>query len=331
MIRHRSLPIASPAGLHEIGEPGDRLTKQRSLWSDALHRLLRNKLSVFGLIVLALFAIAAVFGPLLAPYDFLKQDANAALQGPSWDHWLGTDALGRDIFSRLLYGARTAAFVALIATSIALLVGITLGTIAGFFGGRIDGFIMWITDITMSIPGLLLAMLVTTALSHPIQSWFDDRYEKTRNTFYLNTMWLEFVLVFGALALISWPEYARLIRSQVLTIGEMPYVEAARSIGTSTGTIMRRHIVPNALGPIVVAVTQGLGGAILLESSLSFVGVGVQPPNASWGSMLSDSLALWSTNPHLMIAPAATIGLIQIAFIFVGDGLNDALNPKQVK
>ncbi|MGH2551947.1 MAG: ABC transporter permease, partial [Thermomicrobiales bacterium] len=161
--------------------------------------------------------------------------------------------------------------------------------------------------------------------------WFDNRYEKTHNTFYLNTLWLEFVLVFGALALISWPEYARLIRSQVLTIGEMPYVEAARSIGTSTRTIMRRHIVPNALGPIVVAVTQGLGGAILLESSLSFVGVGVQPPNASWGSMLSDSLALWSTNPHLMIAPAATIGIIQIAFIFVGDGLNDALNPKQVK
>lgn len=329
MIRDRSLPMSAPVELREIGEPFDRITNERSLWGDALRRLLRNKLSVFGLFVLSLFLIAAILGPFLAPYDFLKQDQNAALQGPSWDHWLGTDALGRDVFSRLLYGARTAAFVALIATSIALFIGVALGTLAGFVGGRLEGFLMWITDITMSIPGLLLAMLVTTAITHPIQSWFDDRYEQTRNSFYLNTMWVQYFLVFGVLALISWPEYARLIRSQVLSIGQMPYVEAARSIGTGTGAIMRRHVIPNALGSVIVAVTQGLGSAILLESSLSFLGVGVQPPNASWGSMLSDSLALWATNPHLMMAPAITIGIVQVAFVFIGDGLNDALNPRQ--
>lgn len=236
---------------------------------------------------------------------------------------------GRDIFSRLLHGARTAALVALITTTISLLLGVSLGTLAGFVGGRLDGFIMWVTDITMSIPGLLLAMLVNTALKHPIEAWFEDRYRVTQNAFYLNTLWLDYVLVFGTLALIGWPEYARLIRGQVLSIGYMPYIEAARAIGTSAPGIMRRHVVPNALGPIVVAVTQGLGAAIVYESSLSFLGIGVQPPNASWGSMLSDSLSLWSSVPHLMLAPAITIGVIQVAFVFLGDGLNDALNPRQ--
>ena len=311
--------------LQEFAQP----TKSRTLWTDALHRLLRNRLAVVGLIILGLFVLAAIFGPYLSPYDFLAQDVNQALQGPSRDHWLGTDALGRDIFSRLLHGARTALLVALITTSISLVLGITLGTMAGFLGGRFDGFIMWITDVTMSIPGLLLAMLVTTALAHPVELWFERQYELTRNAFFLNTLWLDYVLVFATLALITWPEYARLIRGQVLSIGQMPYVEAAQSIGTSSAGVMRRHVVPNALGPVIVAVTQGLGAAIVYESSLSFLGIGIQPPNASWGSMLADSLALWSSAPHLMIAPAVTIGVIQVAFVYLGDGLNDALNPRQ--
>lgn len=301
----------------------------RTLWQDAVNRLLQNRLSVAGLLVLALFFFAAVFGPYIAPHDFLAQDVDRGLLGPSTENWLGTDALGRDIFSRLLLGARTAAIVAVVTTVISLIVGISLGTIAGFLGGRVDAFIMWITDITMSIPGLLLAMLVNTALLYPIQRWFNQRYETTRNPFYLNTLWLDFVLVFGTLALITWPEFARLIRGQVLSIGHMPYVEAAQSIGTPPQTVMRRHIVPNALGPVVVAVTQGMGAAIVLESSLSFLGIGVQPPNASWGSMLADSLQLWTVEPHLMIAPAVTIGIISVAFVFLGDGLNDALNPRQ--
>lgn len=315
----------------EIGrlQEWERARPTRTLWQDARRRLLRNRLSVAGLVILGLFLFAAIFGPYIAPHDFLAQDASRRLQGPSFDNWLGTDALGRDIFSRLLLGARTAALVAAVTTVISLLLGIALGTLAGFVGGRMDAFIMWITDITMSIPGLLLAMLVNTALLYPIQRWFNERYEATRNQFYLNTLWLDFVLVFGTLALIAWPEFARLIRGQVLSIGHMPYIEAARSIGASSPSIMRRHIVPNALGPVVVAVTQGMGGAIVLESSLSFLGIGVQPPNASWGSMLADSLSLWTTEPHLMIAPAATIGIITVAFVFVGDGLNDALNPRQ--
>jgi ABC-type dipeptide/oligopeptide/nickel transport system permease subunit len=316
------------AGLGKL-EVLERARPARSLWQDARRRLLRNRLAVAGLAVLTLFVLAAIFGPYIAPHDFLAQDASRRLQGPSSANWLGTDALGRDIFSRLLLGARTAALVAAVTTVISLLLGVALGTMSGFLGGRMDGLIMWLTDVTMAIPGLLLAMLINTALLYPIQRWFNERYEETRNSFYLNTLWLDFVLVFGTLALIAWPEFARLIRGQVLSIGQMPYIEAARSIGTPSSSIMRRHIVPNALGPVVVAVTQGMGGAIVLESSLSFLGIGVQPPNASWGSMLADSLTLWTTEPHLMIAPAATIGIITVAFVFVGDGLNDALNPRQ--
>lgn len=316
------------AGIGRLQEL-ERIRPTRTLWQDARRRLLRNRLSVVGLVILGLFLFAAIFGPYIAPHDFLAQDASRRLQGPSFANWLGTDALGRDIFSRLLLGARTAALVAAVTTVISLLLGVSLGTLAGFLGGRVDAVVMWITDVTMAIPGLLLAMLVNTALLYPIQRWFNERYEATRNAFYLNTLWLDFVLVFGTLALIAWPEFARLIRGQVLSIGHMPYIEAARSIGTPSSSIMWRHIVPNALGPVIVAVTQGMGGAIVLESSLSFLGIGVQPPNASWGSMLADSLSLWTTEPHLMIAPATTIGIITVAFVFVGDGLNDALNPRQ--
>ncbi len=301
----------------------------RSLWDDAWQRLRQNKLAVGGLFVIGLFLFLAIFGRFLTPYDFLAQDLSSQLQPPSRAHWLGTDALGRDILSRLLYGARTAAIVAFTTTAISLFLGILIGTSAGFARGRTDDLLMWLTDVTMSIPSLLMAMLINTALKRPIVSWFDQLYMQTKNPFFLNTLWLDFVLVFGALALISWPGYARLIRGQVLSITETTYVESARAVGASTTRIMWRHIVPNAMGPLIVAVTAGMGGAIVLESSLSFLGVGIQPPNASWGSMLAESLSMWRTFPHLMVTPAVTIGLILVAFTFFGDGLNDALNPRQ--
>ena len=310
-------------------QPGARPRAERNLWTDAWRQLVANRLAVGGLVVVAIFVLAAIVGPLVAPHDFLAQDIQHALAGPSRDHWLGTDALGRDIFSRLLYGARSAALVALTTTAISLAIGIAVGMTSAFLGGRIDAWLMWMTDITMSIPGILLAMLINTALKNRFVGWFDRMYEQTRNPFFLNTWWLDFVLVFGAIALISWPGYARLVRGQAITNGQAMYVEAARSVGASNRWIMVRHLVPNSLGPVIVAVTQGMGGAILLESSLSFLGIGIQPPNASWGSMLSDSLSLWRSFPHLMLVPALTIAVIQIAFIFLGDGLNDALNPRR--
>ena len=318
--------------------PSERLTSlsqpeevaQRNLWKEALHRLFLNRLATLGLIVVVLFILAGLVGPYITPYDFLEQEIDNALAKPTPQHWLGTDALGRDILSRLLHGARTAAFVGFFTTAISLFIGIVLGGIAGYVRGLADEFLMWLTDVTMSVPGLLLAMLMNTALKRPIAAWFDDMYIQTKNPFYLDTLWLDFVLVFGALAFISWPGFARLLRGQVLSVRETLYVEAARAIGVDERRILTHYIIPNAIGPIIVIVTAGVGGAITLESGLSFLGIGVQPPNASWGSMLSDSFSLWISFPHLMIIPAATIGVIVFAFTFLGDGLNDALNPRQV-
>jgi ABC-type dipeptide/oligopeptide/nickel transport system permease subunit len=321
-------PKASASSARATLLPAGLAPKQRSLWGDAARQFAKSRLAVAGFVMIMLFILAALFGPMLAPYDFLDQDIANALQPPSAGHWLGTDELGRDIFSRLLYGARTAALVSLSSTGISLLIGIVVGTTAGFMGGLVDEFLMWLSDLIQSMPGLLLAMLVNTALKRPIVGWFDALYEQTRNPFFLNTLWLDFVLVFGALAFIAWPGLARLVRGQVLSLTGTDYILAARSIGAGRARIMARHIVPNALGPLVVAVSQSMGGAILAESGLSFLGVGVQPPNASWGSMLNKSLSLWQSFPHLMIAPAVAIGLVQVAFIFAGDGLNDALNPR---
>ncbi len=257
--------------------------EQRSLWKEALHRLLLNRLATLGLVLVILFVIAALIGPYITPYDFLEQDIDSAMQNVSRDHLLGTDALGRDILSRLLHGARTAAFVGFFTTFISLVLGVILGGIAGYARGWVDELLMWLTDVTMAVPGLLLAMLMNTALKRPIAAWFDQMYMQTKNPFYLDTLWLDFVLVFGALSLISWPGFARLLRGQVLSVRETLYVEAARSLGADERRIIAQHILPNAIGPIIVSVTAGVGGAITLESGLSFLGIGVQPPQCQLG------------------------------------------------
>ncbi|MCA9837754.1 MAG: ABC transporter permease [Trueperaceae bacterium] len=312
-----------------MDEFGVQTRLSRNLWQTAFRRFRKNWLAVFGLIIIILFLLAAIFGPILAPYDFLEQDLTSMLQGPSALHWLGTDDLGRDTFSRLLYGARTAALVAFSTTAISLVIGVIVGTWAGLQGGRVDEVLMWISDLVQAVPGLLLVMLINSALRRPIINWFDQLYEQTRNSFYLNTSWLDFVLVFSALAMIGWPGFARLIRGQVLSISKEDYVLAARALGSKEGRVMFSHVVPNSLGPLIVAVTASMGGAVVLEAGLSFLGLGVQPPNASWGTMLSNSLKLWQSFPHLLIGPAVTIGLIQVAFVFLGDGLNDALDPRR--
>ena len=301
-----------------------------NFWKKALRRFRKNGLAVAGLIMIILFLLAAIFGPYLAPYDFLEQDLLNTLKGPSAAHWLGTDELGRDIFSRLLYGARTAALVAFSTTAISLFIGVLVGTWAGLQGGRVDEFLMWISDLIQAVPSLLLVMLINTALRRPILGWLDRLYEQTKNPFYLNTSWLDFVLVFSALALVAWPGFARLIRGQVLSVSKEDYVLAARALGSKELNLMVNHVIPNSLGPLIVAVTASMGGAVVMEAGLSFLGLGVQPPNASWGTMLSNSLKLWQSFPHLLIGPAVTIGIIQVAFVFLGDGLNDALDPRRV-
>jgi ABC-type dipeptide/oligopeptide/nickel transport system permease subunit len=302
-----------------------------SLWRDAWHRLRRNRLAVFGLVIVVILAFAAVFGPYLTPYDFLSQDLNSRNMAPSLSHLFGTDDLGRDVFSRVVYGTRTAFLVAIVVTFIAVLIGVTLGALAGFFGGWLDRIVMWLTDMTMSIPNLLLVVVINASLKSPITSWMEGRYLATLNPIYRETIWVDFLLVFGSMALISWPPYARLVRAQVLSIRSRPYITAAQALGLTNRIILMRYVVPNALGPLIVAVSAGLGTAMVLESAFSFLGVGVNPPTPSWGNMISDGLRVWQHYPHLLAAPAAVLGLASVAFSFLGDGLNDALNPRGAK
>jgi peptide/nickel transport system permease protein len=233
--------------------------------------------------------------------------------------------------SRLIYGARTAFMVAVGVTIIAVLIGVVLGAIAGFYGGWFDRFVMWFTDITMSVPQLLLVVVINASLKQPISQWMEARYLETFNPIYRNTQIIDFVLVFGAMALITWPSYARLVRAQVLSVRQRPYVTAARAMGLTNRLILTRYVLPNAMGPLIVAVSAGLGTAMVLESAFSFLGVGVTPPTPSWGNMISDGLRVWTNYPHLLAAPAAVLAVVTVAFNFLGDGLNDALNPKGQK
>ena len=190
----------------------------KSLTQLALARLAKNYLAQIGFLIVVLFLLIAIFGPLIAPYDFLSQNIDRALEEPSLDHLMGTDPMGRDIFSRMIFGARTAAIVAFTTTIISLILGIIIGTIAGFSGGKIDAILMWFTDVTMSVPGLLLAILINASIKPPISNFFDSLYQTTKNPFFLNTYLIDFVIVFGAIALISWPGYARIIRGQILSL-----------------------------------------------------------------------------------------------------------------
>ncbi|MDV4155731.1 ABC transporter permease [Rhizobium brockwellii] len=302
-----------------------------SLWRDAWYRLKRNRLAIFGLVIVLILAFTAIFGPYLTPYDYLSQDLNARNVLPSMSHLFGTDDLGRDVFSRVVFGTRTAFLVAIIVTVFAVLIGLVLGAVAGFFGNPFDRAIMWLTDVTMSVPNLLLVVVINASLKSPISKWMEARYLETLNPFYRETMWVDFILVFGSMALISWPPYARLVRAQVLSIRSRPYITAAQALGLSNWIIIKRYVIPNALGPLIVSVSAGLGTAMVLESAFSFLGVGVNPPTPSWGNMISDGLRVWQHYPHLLAAPAAVLGLASVAFSFLGDGLNDALNPRGSK
>jgi ABC-type dipeptide/oligopeptide/nickel transport system permease subunit len=302
-----------------------------SLWKDAWNRLLSNRLAIVGMVIVLILFVVAIIGPYITPYDFLTQDMEHRNEAPSAEHWLGTDDLGRDVLSRVIYGARTATIVAFSVTGISLAIGILMGSMAGYVGGRLDSAIVWLIDITMSIPSLLLAVVINMSLKTPITYWMDDMYLKTHNAFFRETIWVDFALVFGALALVMWPPYARLIRGQILTIRNENYVLAARALGLPRWRILMRYVIPNALGPVIVQASAGLGQAMVLESAFSFLGVGVRPPIPSWGNMIKDGLRVWRNYWYLLAAPAGVLGIVTVAFSFLGDGLNDALNPKTWK
>lgn len=307
----------------------DGLRTQRNLWKDAWKRMIRNRLSLAGLTIFFGVFFLAIFGPAIAPYPYMEQNLDHIAEPPSFDYWFGTDDLGRDMLSRILWGARTAGIVALVSTCFGLLLGIVLGAMSAYLGGWVDWLISRMIDVTMSIPQLLFASLMAATFRRPVAIWVESIYELTGLGFFRTPAYIDLVVVFGALALIQWPGYARLIRGQILALRETEYVQAARSIGTTQRSILVRHLIPNALGPVIVAVTFGFAGAIIAESGLSFLGVGIQPPQASWGAMINDNSLSWRYRPWLVAIPGLTVGIVSLGINFLGDGLNDALNPKQ--
>lgn len=314
-----------PAGLIKPSEP------PVGLWTDAWSRLRANRIAMVGLFFITVLVLIAIFGPLLTPYDFLTQDLDARNLAPSLAHWLGTDELGRDVASRVIYGTRTAFLVAIVVTAISVVIGSLLGAVAGYAGGKVDATIMWFTDVFMSVPNLLLVIVINTSLKPPLGRWMDQMYLATDNVIFRNTLIVDFIMVFGTISLVMWPPYARTVRAQILSIRSQPYVLAARSLGLPSRLIILRYLIPNSIGPLIVTVSAGLGGAMVLESAFSFLGVGVQPPTPSWGLMISDGLRTWQQYPHLLAAPAIALAIASVAFSFIGDGLNDALNPKGAK
>ncbi len=307
---------------------GESALNTRSLWKDAVGRLLRNRLSVIGLVITILLLIAALFGPYIAPYSYTEQDLLNVAKMPSPDHWLGTDEIGRDLFSRVLWGARTATLVAIFTTFISVIIGVIIGAIAGYGGALADNITGRIIDIVMSVPGLLLAALIAVSIKEPVVSWAENIYDTTGFPLFADTTWLDLLVVFGGLAFVSWPGYARLIRGQIFSLREEQYIEAAKSVGVSELKIALRHLLPNAIGPVIVTLTFSFSSAMVLESSLSYLGIGVQPPQASWGNMIASNIGSWSYRPWLVAVPALTLAFVTLGINFLGDGLNDALNPR---
>jgi peptide/nickel transport system permease protein len=261
-------------------------------------------INIIGLIIIVLFLIAAIFAPLLAPYDPNKQNLLSSLQMPSAAHILGTDDIGRDTLSRTIYGARISLIVGLVSVLIAAVIGTSLGLCAGYFGGLIETFIMRFIDALMSIPPIVLMLAVATVLGGGL------------------------INIFIALSIGIIPVYCRLTHGQILSLKESDFVTAAFIIGSNDVRIMVRHLLPNSFATLLVAMTMNIGFAILAEASLSFLGIGINPPTATWGSMVNDGYRYLLTNPMLSFAPGLSILAVVLSFNLVGDGLRDALDPR---
>lgn len=326
-------PLASPPNVLETaaGSRPGRAYRSRGPWRAAWGRLVRNRMAVVGGVIVLFFVLLAVFGNALAPYDPLHQDLLNLNQTPNAKHWLGTDEVGRDLLSRIMGGARTALLIATLVTLISAGLGTVIGLTAAYIGGIVDSILMRFADLLLAFPAFLLAAFLNATLRPPVARRMEAWSGTPGFGFLGNREVIDFIVVFGALSLVGWSGYARLIRSQVLSIREREYVEAARSIGVSTPAILRRHILPNSIAPVIVAVSVNFGNAVLSESALSYLGVGVQPPTPSWGQMINANLDQWRYYPHLILVPGGVLALLILGFNFLGDGVADALNPRQRK
>lgn len=313
------------------------IIKSASLWGDAWKRLLKNKLAVFGLVVVAVMAIAVIIGPAIIQwttgfeYDTIPQ--NSALTKsfpPSLQHLMGTDDKGRDILARVLQGGRISLMVGVISTFVSLIVGVSYGATAGYLGGRIDNFMMRVVDIIYAIPYILIVIVLLSVFGGPnTPEWIQVIANSIGGS---STAGLsQIFLLFFALGLVSWLTMARVVRGQILSLKNQEFVLAARATGVSTPAIIFRHLVPNALGPVIVYATLTIPSVMLSEAFLSFIGLGVQPPFASWGSLCADGIKNISVFPWQLIFPGATMALTLFSLNFLGDGLRDALDPQTRK
>lgn len=340
-----SIP-ASPVA--SLGDKNKKATKGQSLWLDAWRRLRRNRAALLGLAIIILFVLMAILAPLIAPRPYDQQvlkDNNAI---PQWltvvfpnmipkgqpngymtinnDYIFGADNLGRDIFSRLVYGARVSLFVAFIGPLVSIIVGLLVGLIAGYMGGMVDNLLMRFVDIMYAFPTLLLIILLMTFFRTSIAAPQEGTLSATLGDLDRSTGGMLFIFV--GIGLTSWMQMARLVRGQVLAVREKEFVLAANALGASTPKIVFQHILPNILGPLIVAETLTIPQYISYEAFLSFIGLGVNPPTPSWGSMIADGSRTIQSYPYQVLFPALALSILVFAFNFLGDGLRDALDPR---
>lgn len=283
------------------------LEKGRSLSQDAATRLRQNKIAMASLCFLLLLIAVAIMAPWIAPYSYDEQNLALAASPPSTQHWLGTDTLGRDQLTRIMYGSRISLMVGFIATAVALTIGVLWGAVAGFLGGRVDAIMMRIVDALYALPFTIFIILLTVIFGSSM------------------------LLLFLAIGAVEWLTMARIVRGQVLTIKRQEFVEAAISMGLSPWRIISRHLIPNVLGPVIVYTTLTIPSVILLESFLSFLGLGIQPPASSWGSLISGGVETMEEYPWLLIFPGLVLTITLFSLNFLGDGLRDALDPRASK
>lgn len=280
--------------------------KKRSQFVSVWHRYKKNKLAMFGLILLAIMLLIAIFADFLVDYqsDVVEQHMSERLQGISSEHWLGTDQYGRDIFSRIIYGTRISLFIGLASVCISVTAGTIIGAIAGYYGGKVDNILMRLMDMFLAIPQMLMAIAIVAALGSGITN----------------------LLI--ALSISATPGFSRIVRSSIMSIKEQDFVEAAVAYGATDRHIILKHIIPNAIGPIIVQATLDIATAILTIASLSFIGLGIQSPTPEWGTILSEGKAQMRDFPHLIVSPGIAIILAVMALNLIGDGLRDALDPR---
>ncbi len=287
-----------------------------------------NRLAYIGISIASIFIIVAIFAPVIATHDVNAQDLAMRFASPSSGHWFGTDALGRDVFSRVVFGTRISLQVGLIVVAVTGVVGTVIGAVSGFYGGLVDKFLSgYIFNVFLAFPGLLLAIALAAFIDE--QQLFQYFIGAHAAESLINFFGKGLSKLILALCIIGWVGYARVMRGQVLKVREYDFVQAAKALGASNMRILFTHIMPNAIQPLIVQASLGMAGAVLSEASLSFLGLGIPPPAPSWGTMIEEARNYFSTSPHVLFFPGIAIGLTVLAFNFIGDGLRQYLDPKQ--